>query len=89
MRVALGDPVVAWVYAPASPPPNMGARIEVPYTRAIATAWVVAELVDAGDTLRWEVELESPVAAGDYLLVWRTGDPEPPALEIFIPLAVG
>lgn len=89
MRTALGAPVAAWVFAPADPPPNMGARIEVPYTRAIATAWAPAALVDTGDTLRWEIELESPVTAGDYLLVWRTGDPEPPDLEIFIPLAVG
>ena len=89
MRIGLGDPVSAWVYAPADPPPNMGARVEVPYTRAIATAWAPATLEDTGTTLRWVVELASPVTAGDYLLVWRDGGPEPPVTEIFIPLMVG
>jgi hypothetical protein len=40
------------------------------------------------DGALWTVELEAPVAPGDYLLVWRTGDPEPPAFEAFVPLVV-
>lgn len=63
---------------------GLGARVEVPVTRAIASAWQPATLV--GDT--WTVTLDRPLDAGDYLLVWRTNDPEPPDYETFVPLAV-
>lgn len=89
MRIGLGDPVAAWLTAPADPPADMGARVEVPYTRAIACFWQPATLEDTGDSLRWVVELEPPVQAGDYNLVWRDGGPEPPILEVFVPLMVG
>lgn len=90
MRIAVGDPVLAYLLAPADPPPNMGARVEVPYTRTVVSAWQVAVLEDTGNALRWVVSLESPVAAGDYNLVWRDGGPEPPASgEVFVPLMVG
>lgn len=62
----------------------LGARVEVPITRAIVSFWTEATLV--GDT--WMVELEAPLEQGGYNLVWRTGDPEPPAYEAFIPLSV-
>lgn len=93
MRLALGDPVVATLIAPADPPPDMGARIEVPYTRAIVSYWQLATVIEGddgfgNDTLLWHVILDAPLTAGDYLIVWRTGDPEPPDLETFIPLMV-
>lgn len=71
--------------AVASPLTHFGARIEVPITRAIATAWKEAALVDGV----WTVfDLETPVVTGEYQLVWRTGDPEPPEFELYIPLFV-
>jgi hypothetical protein len=36
----------------------------------------------------WTAVLEPPLDAGEYNLVWRTGDPEPPAFETFIPLSM-
>lgn len=88
MRVALTeDVVVGQLQAPADPPANMGARIEVPYTRAIVSYWRPAELDP--ETHVWTCELERPINAGDYLLVFRTGDPEPPEMEVFFPLFVG
>jgi hypothetical protein len=60
----------------------LGARVEVPDTRAIVSAYRMATL-DAGV---WVVTLDGPVSAGEYLLVWRTPDPEPPAYELFLPL---
>jgi len=62
----------------------MGARIERPVTREIVSYWVEATL----DGEIWSVTLEAPVEAGEYLWVWRTGDPEPPEYETFIPLTV-
>jgi hypothetical protein len=40
------------------------------------------------DGALWSVELDAPVDPGDYLLVWMTGDPEPPEFEAFLPLMV-
>lgn len=94
MRTALGDVVVGQLIAPADPPANMGARIEVPYTRQIVSYWRPAEFVDGVDLIGnparlWQVVLDGPPEAGDYLFVFRTGDPEPPEMEVFFPLAVG
>jgi hypothetical protein len=69
---------------PAGEINDLGARIEVPITRAIVTAWVAAGRDVTGSI--WTVELEAPLVAGDYLLVWRDGGPEPPQFEAFIPL---
>lgn len=67
----------------------MGARVEVPYTREIVASWMVATVEDTGDALRWVVDLDPPaLGEGDYCLVWRTGDPEPPLMETFVPLMV-
>lgn len=69
----------------AQPLSYFGARIEVPVTRAIVSYWREATLVGGA----WTIEdLETPVDPGEYQLVWRTGDPEPPAFEVFIPLFV-
>lgn len=88
MRIELGEEVFASLPASATPEPHYGARVEIPYTRAIATAWQPAELIDDGDALTWQVHLESPVDVGDYILCWRSGDPDP-APEVFVPLMVG
>lgn len=83
MIVVVGQTVMATLPAPGGVT-GMGARIEVPITRAIVSAWRPAVL--EGST--WIVTLEAPVAAGEYLLVWRTGDPEPPGYEAFVPLII-
>lgn len=90
MRIAVGDRVSAYLPAPADPSPfYMGARVEVPYTREIVSFWQAAILQDTGDALRWVVDLDPPaLGVGDYCLVWRTGDPEPPDTEVFVPLMV-
>lgn len=70
---------------------DMGARIEVPVTRAIVSYWRRATLVGdpaSPEGQHWEVAIEAPPAPGEYNLVWRTGDPEPPAYESFVPLTV-
>lgn len=71
----------------------MGARVEVPYTRAIASFWQLATIIEGVDglgnpALFYQVDLDPPPVAGDYLLVFRTGDPEPPDVELFYPLMV-
>lgn len=87
MQATLGADVVATLVAPSVlPDSTMGARIEVPYTRAIVSYWRPAAYDEV--TGLWTVVLDSPPAAGDYQLVWRTNDPEPPELEYFIPLSV-
>lgn len=60
----------------------LGARVEVPVTRAIVSAWRQATLEGA----IWSVTLDAPLDPGSYELVWRTGDAEPPAFEAFLPL---
>lgn len=69
---------------PAGDITYLGARIEVPVTREIVSFWREATLTGA----TWSVDIEAPIDPGDYLLVWRTGDPEPPDYETFIPLHV-
>lgn len=87
MQVALGAEVVATLAAPSPlPSARMGARIETPVTRAIQSYWRPALLDEVAGA--WVVHLEPPVAAGDFLLVWRTGDAEPPEMEVFVPLTV-
>ena len=80
--VVAGDPFVATLIDPPEAPATFGARVEVPLTRAIVSAYHLAVL-DAGV---WTVELDAPLTAGEYLLVWRTPDPEPPDVEVMLPL---
>lgn len=87
MQVEPGAQVVArLLVAPGSLPADaeLGARIEVPVTRAIVSYWRRARLDEL--TGEYVATLDAPPAAGEYNLVWRTGDPEPPAYETFIPL---
>jgi hypothetical protein len=78
---ALGSDVVATLPAIEPPPPRMGARIEVPITRAIASAWRPAVLDETG----WTATVESPAAKGEYLLVWMD---DSGGNEQFIPLFI-
>src|SRR4051812_39912425 len=92
--VTVGEEFTAQIAETAIP--HIGARVEAPHTRAIVSAWQPAVTDDNGTT--WEVTLESPPDLGDYLLVWRTGDPDgtqayapqgpyPDATyEVFVPL---
>lgn len=84
MQAVLGQPIIATLPSPPGLTGGLGARIEVPVTRAIASAWEPA-LLDAD---MWMVTVESPLTAGDYQFVWRTDDAEPPEYEAFIPLTV-
>jgi hypothetical protein len=84
MHVAAGQPFTTTLVAPAGDITGLGARVEVPVTREIVTAFVFA----ARDGATWTVTLDPPVDPGDYELVWRTSDPEPPDYETFIPLTV-
>ena len=65
---------------------GLGARIEQPVTRAILDAWRPATRDPV--TGVWSVTPVAPAAVGDYQLVWRTNDAEPPSYEMFIPLTV-
>lgn len=60
---------------------RLGARIERPLTRAILSRWEPATYTGAG----WRVSLDAP-PEGPAVLVWRTGDPEPPSFEFFVEL---
>jgi hypothetical protein len=97
MMVTVGQEFTAELAETAIP--NIGARVEVPHTRAIVSFWQPAVTEDNGST--WEVTLESPPDVGDYLLVWRSGDPDgvqavqayapqgpypDPTYEVFVPL---
>jgi hypothetical protein len=85
MRTLIGQDVVATIAAPADVA-DLGARIEAPTTRAIVSYWRPASYDP--DTGLWTVRLLPPVVSGDYDLVWRTGDREPPEFETFEPLTV-
>lgn len=82
MQVTVDSPFTTTLIDPSGGVENLGARVEVPVTREIVSYWRAATL-DGGV---WSVELDAPVTSGEYLLVWRTGDPEPPEFEAFIPL---
>lgn len=90
MQLTLGSDLVATLVAPSVLPEfPMGARIEVPYTRAIVAYWRPAAY--DGVTGLWTVAFpaaQDALAAGEYQLVWRDGGPEPPELEVFIPLSL-
>lgn len=90
MQWTLGDDVVATLVAPSVLPDYpMGARIEVPVTRAIVARWRAAAYDDVLG--QWTVAFTAAADAlvkGEYNLVWRDSGPEPPQLEVFIPLAV-
>jgi hypothetical protein len=76
-------PQLTFTHTPPVALEVLGARIEVPVTRAIVSRWRLATPIAGG---AWQVALDVPVAAGSYLVAWRTPDPEPPAYEAFTPL---
>lgn len=83
MQAVAEQTFIAELPAPADVT-ELGARIEVPVTREIVAAYTMALRLEAV----WRVELVAPPAPGDYLIVWRTPDPEPPFYESFVPLTV-
>jgi hypothetical protein len=80
-----GQKFTATLPSPPGPPVGLGARVEFPITRAIASYWRPATLDPA--TVTWSVDLDAPLDAGDYLIDWRTPD-DPPAVEVMVPLHV-
>ena len=90
MQTTLGADVVATLVAPSVLPAYpMGARVEVPVTRAIVAYWRPAAYDPV--TGVWTVVFPAdndPLALGEYNLVWRDSGPEPPELEVFIPLSI-
>jgi hypothetical protein len=96
MQSTLGADVVATLIAPSVLPVfQMGARIERPLASPSLGPTRVADIVSywrpaAYDevTGRWTVVLDGPLDLGEYQIAWRTSDPEPPELEVLIPLTV-
>jgi hypothetical protein len=83
-QVNVGDQITASL---ADPPGGLyglqlGARVEVPVTRAIVSAYQRGVL-SAGI---WTVTLEGLLEPGGYQFVWRTDDAEPPYYEAWIPI---
>lgn len=83
MEVVVNAPIDTAIADPAGGYRDLGARVEVPVTRAIASYWRPAQL--NGST--WMVTLDPVVDPGHYELVWRNSY-DPPPVEIFIPLVV-
>lgn len=83
MQAVAGQPFVATLPAPPDIA-GLGARVEIPVTRAIVSFWRPATLTNAV----WSVTLDPVVDVGDYELVWRTNDGDPPEFETFVPLTV-
>jgi hypothetical protein len=91
VQATLGSAVLATLVAPSVAPAfPIGARIEVPLTRAIVSYWRPAVRDDLTGDL--SVVLDAPPAVGDYNLVWRDSGPEGPGerteFEVFVPLTV-
>jgi hypothetical protein len=63
---------------------TLGARVEVPVTRAIVSAYQRATL--SGGV--WTVTLDGVLESGGFEFVWRTDDAEPPYYEAWIPLMI-
>jgi hypothetical protein len=86
-QVAAGDPITASILDPPGGLPagvTLGARVEVPYTRAIVSYYKRAAF-SAGV---WSVSLDGVIDPGQYEFVWRTDDAEPPYMEVFLPLSI-
>jgi hypothetical protein len=83
MSVVAGTSFTATLVDTGSLPVGIGARVEVPGTRAIVSAFQPAML----SGFVWFVTLEAPVDPGAYNLVWMDGA-TPPSYESFTPLAV-
>jgi hypothetical protein len=83
MAVVAGTTFEATLVDTGSLPPGIGARVEVPVTRAIVSMWQPA--IRSGFV--WFVTLDAPVVAGNYNLVWMDAA-STPSYESFTPLTV-
>lgn len=83
MEAAANTPIETAIADPAGGYRDLGARIEVPVTRAIASYWKPGTLEGS----IWSVTLDHVVEPGHYQVVWRNSY-DPPPVEIFIPLVV-
>jgi hypothetical protein len=83
-QVACGFPFTAALIAPGDSQLGgqpLGARVERPVTRAIASPFGMAELSGG----LYTVTLDAPVDPGSYQMVWLTID-DPPTYQAFVPL---
>jgi hypothetical protein len=84
MPVAAGSQFTAYLPDPGGPAVGVGARIEVPITRAIASMFVLGTLDGTG---MWSVVLQAPGTSGDYNIVWMTtAAVDAPPFPIYVPL---
>jgi len=83
MTVAAGTQFTAYLADPGGDTVGVGARIEVPVTRAIVSSFVSGTLSGA----MWSAVLDAPGTPGEYLIVWMTTQPtDPPPFPIFVPV---
>lgn len=83
MQVIVGQPVVASLVDTAGSITGLGARLEVPGTRAALTPWQPAAL----DGAVWTVTVDPPLVGGIYQLAWTSDDDDAP-FEAFVPVTV-
>ena len=87
--VAVGADITAAIDDPPGefgPGVTLGARVEMPYTRAIVSYYQRA--TQDPQTRVWTVTLEGVPFTGMFQFVWRTDDAEPPEYEVMLPILV-
>jgi len=85
MQVESGQTITSTLIDPAGNYPQLGARVEVPITGAIASPWQYATKDAQGVT--WTVNLDPITTPDDYLLYWMTPD-SPATYRQAIPLTI-
>lgn len=84
-QVGVGAQITASLADPPGGLHNpLGARVEVPVTRAIVSPYQGAAL--SGGV--WTVTLDGVLSPGFFNFVWLTSDAEPPEYEVTIPIQI-
>lgn len=90
MPVIAGASFTTTLISPGGINSGVGARVEVPVTRAIVSMFELAVL-SAVDGFTWTATLYAPMLAGEYNIIWMTTAPDeaqPGPFPIFVPLFV-